>query len=294
MRYWLFDEADQIRIEWCGMAIVPTGWKHQRRSMETSVVILGDQGHFDLEEDAAEITVGPGQACILAAGNLHQGARPCQEPVRYFWLHFQSARPPSPIGEGEAAQILSDPAIARHRLANSLLLPQSWTPPVGHGLRALFQRLVAIQETPAFTPLIFQHEGRLLLLNATQHVVNQFLPEIVGETTSLVSRMIQHIHEHLSDRNFSVKVLASRLDYHPDYLNRQFQAVMHQRLKEYIVNGRVLVATKLLRDSSDSILVVSERSGFGSYRNFVYQFELRQGMKPREYRRRYLLMTITN
>jgi AraC-type DNA-binding domain-containing proteins len=297
MDYLLISDIESIRSEWCGMAILPPGWKHHRRNMDTTVLILGEQGEIELEEEGVPIKVGEGSFCILSAGRTHQGLNPCAEKIRYFWLHIQTAAPPKKNPEGEALQILSNREIARTRLSNSLLLPASMKLDNPGKLRERFQALLEAQERGSFTPHAFQYLSRLLLIAFNETVIDSF-PEPAdpghGEVSGLVGTMIQRIHENLSDQSFSVKGLAYELGYSGDYLNRHFKGIMNRTLKDYILDRRVDLSVRYVTDTDLPIAEIAARAGFSSYRNFIRQFILRKDLQPSEYRRRHRLMHITN
>lgn len=291
--YLYLDGLDSLLADSCGMAILPAGWQHHQRTMDVSVFILGEQGELDLELEGRPLRIGPGTCCLLPAGCCHRGTRPAGGKVRYFWLHFQTGPAPARLPADEARQILGDPGIAGQRLAGALLLPDSFRPANPGPLREQFQQLLAAWQTGCHTPVAFHCLARLLLIAANQALMDASRQLPRTGPSGLVSLMLGHIHEHLSDPGYSVKALAHGLGYNTDYLNRHFKQLMHQTLKDYLQQQRLELAVRHLRDSNLPLAEVARQAGFATYRNFVRQFALRKGLVPSEFRRRHRQMHIS-
>ncbi|HOS30097.1 MAG TPA: AraC family transcriptional regulator [Treponemataceae bacterium] len=294
MDYLFIPDLNSLRVECCGMAIVPPGWKHHRRNMDTTVIILGEQGSVDLEENSKPLRIEEGSFCILAAGQTHQGTKPCADKARYFWLHFHTPELPYRIDESEAVQILSCSEIARNRLGNSLLLPTSMKLKNPGKLREQFQELLAEDQRGSFTPHTFQLRSKLLLIAFNETVLDSFQDPRRDSLSGLAGTMIQYIHENLSDHSFSVKRLAYDLGYNSDYLNRHFRKIMNQPLNEYIIDKRIELSVRYVTDTNLPFAEIASRSGFSSYRSYIRQFIDRKDLRPSEYRRRHRSMHITN
>lgn len=278
----------------CGMAVLPPGWSHEERALDTMVLILGDQGTLTLEEEGTVLPVAPSHLTLLRADTVHRGLKPTSDKTRYFWLHFKTGPGVRVIPEKEALQILENPEITGSRLGNALLLPGSLKIEGSQRLKDRFQELLNEYEDRSFTALKYQAMTRLLLISINEMVIEAFSSEKKSVRTGLISTMIRHIYEDLGDPGFCVKKLASDLGYNPEYLNRYFKRMMETTLKSYIIEKRIELALRYICETSLSLGEISRKTGFASYRNFVRQFKLRTGRLPGEYRSRYLLMNINH
>lgn len=312
-----------MHIESCGMAIVPPGWIHHRRTMDTTVVILGEQGTLYMDLDGRELQAGPGDLCILPAGLPHRGERACTEATRYFWLHLQTPQAVQILDDRQARDIREHPEVARSRLQDALLLPLCRRLPGAGVIRQAFQSLLVRYREGSPCTRAFPWQAKLLLLQIQEAFLlpggpgMSRLPAEAGDSGasgehcapgmhaagpdgtspgpgSLTGSIFRTVYENLADPGFSVKDLAHRMGYHPDYLNRHFRQVMHQSLMQWIIDRRMELAGRWIRDTDWPLGEVARRSGFASYRNFVRQFTAREGRTPSEVRRRHRLLHITH
>lgn len=295
MDYLLLQNLSGLWAENCGIAILNPGWIHRKRNIDTSVLILGHQGEVKIQEEEKCYNIKPHSFCILSEGNNHWGAEKIKEKARYYWIHFKTSEKPQIVSEKEAHNILQNDEIAQSRLKNSLLLPRNMDLPDTKIIREAFHELLYEQDNRLFTYQKYQYNVKLMLID-----LNLMVFDIIrgkrnkGDNKSLVNKIIQLIYENLTDSNFSVKQLADRLCYNPDYLNRHFKSIMKISLIEYIIDKRIEYSLVPLIDSEETITVIAENSGFSSYRNYIQQFKQRKLATPSEYRNRHRMIHITN
>lgn len=295
MEYLLIQNLSELWAENCGVAILNPGWIHRKRNIDTSVLILGHQGEVKIQEEKECFSIKPHSYCILSEGHEHWGVEKINEKARYYWIHFKTSEKPQIISEKEALMILKNDEIAQSRLNNSLLIPRYMDLPDTKIIREAFHELLYEQENRLFTYQKYQYNVKLMLIN-----LNKIIFDIVrgnpnkGDNNSLVNKTIQLIYENLTDCNFSVKQLADKLCYNPDYLNRHFKSIMKKSLIEYIVDKRIEYSLVSLIDSDETISVIAGNSGFTSYRNYIQQFKQRKLATPSEYRNRHRIIHITN
>ena len=294
LKYLLIPGIDKIKADMCGMAILPPGWSHQRRMLDTMVLIIGDRGSLVLKEDDTDLVIEPSSIILLRADQFHEGIRPTVEKTRYFWLHFSVPAKTSVISEKEALQIVKSPEIAKSRLSRGLLLPNSIKIELCQKLKDQFQEMLNEYQNRSFTELKYQMMAQLLLINLNELVFKTLSQNSRSLRSGLVNIMIQSIYENLADPDFSVKSLAYDLGYNSEYLNRHFKGIMSITLKSYIIDKRIELARRYLCETSMSLSEISDKTGFSSYRNFVRQFKLRTDQLPSEYRSRFLLMHINH
>jgi two-component system response regulator YesN len=100
----------------------------------------------------------------------------------------------------------------------------------------------------------------------------------------LAGRAEAYIINHLADR-LSTARIARALRMNPDYLNRVFRKVHGTTMTEYLHRRRLADATKLLRESTDSVAEIASACGYATVAHFRRMFERFNGLSPREYRR---------
>lgn len=71
----------------------------------------------------------------------------------------------------------------------------------------------------------------------------------------------------------------------PDHLNRIFKAEINKTILDYIIECRINLAKKLLRETDLSVTQISETLGYSNYSYFARIFRESTGIKPNVYRR---------
>lgn len=85
--------------------------------------------------------------------------------------------------------------------------------------------------------------------------------------------------------DIKVDELAKESGYSPDHFRFLFKKQTNTTPKKYILNKRIKLAKKLLKQNDLSISQVCYRCGFDSYSQFVTFFRTRTGFTPNEYRK---------
>lgn len=272
-----------------GCAILPPGWIHPRRKLDSSVIILGRKGNVFLEEEGELLEVKPNRLVLLTAGRYHQGLKPIDSQASYYWFHFTLPNEPILFSDNEIAPILSNEHVAFQRLSEASLIPQQLNLGESDHIAQLFRELLNEQERPYYTKWRLQLLFLNLLIELTKETFNTYQPpERTSTSSSLVYEIVSEINTHITDPNLSVKSIADNLEHNPDYIGRQFKNVMGMAIGGYILQQRMKLAERLLKETRYSIREVVLQCGFVSFRHFLRQFKREYGMTPSELRRRHL------
>ncbi len=105
----------------------------------------------------------------------------------------------------------------------------------------------------------------------------------IPDDLDLLHRVFAFASEHYTER-CSLSDLASGIGYDYSYLSKFFSDKIGYSFTEYVGSLRLDRAMYLLRNTSMSVLDVSESCGYGSLRTFNRNFMKKTGMTPREYR----------
>ncbi len=276
-----------------GCALLSPGWIHPSRKLDSSVIIIGRKGTVLLEEEGELLEVIPNRLILLTAGKLHKGMRPLETNASYYWFHFTLQSTALTLTSEEVAPILSNPLVIQQRLAEAALIPQQLNLADNDFLSVLFRELLCEQERPSYTrqrlQLIFQN----LLIAITEETIKSYhVPESLSAASSLVYTIVTAVNTNLTNLNLSVKSIANDLDYNPDYIGRQFRAVMGISIGEYVLQQRMKLAEELLQESNETITNIAIKCGFSSVRHFLRQFKKEKGLTPSDLRHRYQAMHI--
>lgn len=276
-----------------GYAILPPGWTHPRRKLDSSVIILGRKGTVLLDEEGELLEVKPNHLVLLTAGRAHQGFKSIESQASYYWFHFTLPNEPIIFSVEEIAPILSNKFVTLQRLFDASLIPQSLDLGESDHLALLFRELLNEQERPSYTNWRLQLLFQNLLIELTKETINSYQPPVTQTAlSSLVYEVVSQINSHITEPNLSVKFIASDLAHNPDYIGRQFKIVMGMSVGEYILQQRIKIAEGLLKETHQVIGEVALQCGFTSVRHFLRQFKRERGMTPSELRSKHLAMHI--
>lgn len=101
----------------------------------------------------------------------------------------------------------------------------------------------------------------------------------------IIKKAIAYLNEHYSD-NISLKSLASAIHVNSSYLSTLFKQETGIPFALYLSEIRLARAEKLLSSTSMSITEISLNTGFSSASYFTKLFKEKNGITPKEFRRR--------
>ena len=104
--------------------------------------------------------------------------------------------------------------------------------------------------------------------------------------TGRIQQAITLIHELGQDPNFNIQSLARRLNCTREHLCRQFHQATGVTPNDYLVQHRLSLATRLLRQSEEKLENLARRSGFTSANYLCRVFRQHYAVSPAEFRRR--------
>lgn len=101
--------------------------------------------------------------------------------------------------------------------------------------------------------------------------------------TMVLSPALDYIEQNYME-SFTTDTLAELCHWSPTHFRRVFSQIMGMSPLEYINQVRIAEACNMLCTTEDSILSISENTGFGSVSSFNRNFQQTVKMSPREYR----------
>jgi len=101
---------------------------------------------------------------------------------------------------------------------------------------------------------------------------------------SLADEIVKIIDERFFEVGFSVSTLGAALHYSADYISRVFREKTGISTVNYIMEKKVELAKKLLRETELSVRSISQRTGFTSDNYFIKAFKKATRMTPAEFR----------
>lgn len=125
-------------------------------------------------------------------------------------------------------------------------------------------------------------KGRLLVLFGILFTVMSVVPYKKGDGNTLRT-IVNYCSNHFTE-NLTLAMLEEELHVSKHYISHLFGDKLNIGFNDYINTLRVTYASRLLRETNDSIINISESSGFNSLRTFNRAFKKHFSVSPREYR----------
>lgn len=105
-----------------------------------------------------------------------------------------------------------------------------------------------------------------------------------GEDQVKIREIIRYIHNHFSDKGFTIKTIAEYIGFNETYLSVYFKKQRGQTIKEYINEVRTEQAKILLSNADMKLHEVAVNLGFTDANYFATFFKKTTGCTPTEFR----------
>ncbi|WP_337101093.1 helix-turn-helix transcriptional regulator [Paenibacillus sp. YIM B09110] len=120
-------------------------------------------------------------------------------------------------------------------------------------------------------------------------VVRQLKASSKDEARNSRLKLVDKIHRYIQsnlDQDISLQLLTDHLGLHPAYISKIYKLETGIGISEYIVNYRMELASRLLKENDDKIYEIAARLGYLTTHYFIKLFKKHFGMTPQEYRER--------
>ena len=107
------------------------------------------------------------------------------------------------------------------------------------------------------------------------------------KATADISGSAKRIIDYNFDKNITVRGIADMLYLSPEHLTRQFVDKYKISPKEYLIEKRIELAKKLLRESNASVMEISNSVGYNDQLYFSRIFKKKTGLSPFKYRSKF-------
>lgn len=123
--------------------------------------------------------------------------------------------------------------------------------------------------------------------------INQSVFEILKKNILIKSENIltvkvkKYVHENLKE-HITLNDISANTFYSAIYLETIFKKDTGKSIIEYLIDERLSVAKKMLKDGSIPLTEIAESVGFLDYNYFARTFKKRTGYTPTQYKKQYL------
>lgn len=289
MLYLLSDSSKPMRYVSSGNLLSSGGFIHERRNIDTFVLIVVVKGELSIAQRNIERSLKEGEFMILFPHLIHFGTHPSEGELSYFWTHFY-------VTDSDY-KIYNKGAMLRNNELYTLDAEFTSTIPVDAYLLPEVGQLSAERRSlPIFAQLL--DLAKRENFNATwrlHYTLSSLLLEISSEAydyeryrSSEMPRILieitEYIRLHYNDP-LTVDFLARRFNYSATYLTKLFKRYTGYSLLNYINRTRIAIAKNLLCSTTDSLSIIAGSCGFSSDKYFMRIFKQFEGTTPSQYRR---------
>ncbi|GHT59963.1 hypothetical protein FACS1894109_16850 [Spirochaetia bacterium] len=223
-------------------------------------VVYYTEGSQVFTADGQQSTMGEGDFHFFRSGIINRSAALKNKPVRYIYANFETAndavfdnRPFSP------ALVLTNRSLFEHSFHEMLTLWEGKE--VGYLLRV---RMLLYQILSAMLDCLVHEQGQMKqwkkIKPAILYIGNHYMEDIQADDLATLCR------------------ISSR------HLARCFQELYGKSPHEFLMETRLQAAKELLRNASNNISEVAERTGYDTIYSFSRAFKHFYGVSPREWR----------
>lgn len=158
--------------------------------------------------------------------------------------------------------------------------------PSNRRAEAVFSSLYGLPERLRVPYYKLKAQEVLLYLNEIEFDAENEFSQYDSHLTELIKEIRNFLVLHI-DKRFTIEELAKKYLINTSSLKSVFKAVYGMPIASYVKEYRMQQASKLLRETDDSIAVIAEKVGYETQGKFTKAFKERLQILPTEYRKRY-------
>lgn len=271
-----------LRLISAGNLINNRGFIHEKRILDSFVLILGDLGTLYITQSDKEYEISTNQYVLLFPGIQHMGYKASQGHLSYYWCHFTISEDKYiVVGHDEINQQL---VFTKAGIANDhYIIPE--TGDLHHNKREvlLYRQLLDAYKRSSYSEYLAHYALSLLAMEITADFVSGYALGLESSTYKHITEIMEWIRVNRIE-NLSVTRVAEVFNYNPNYLSGAFKKHTGVSLLDYITRTKIDFAKSLLLSSRDSVKDIANYVGFDDEKYFMKVFKKLEGVTPSQYR----------
>lgn len=257
-----------------GTFIHDAGWCHEQRTNNSYELIIPIEGTLYLRVGTKSFEISPNNIVIIPPGVLHSGTKPCQQFIKFNWIHF----------------IIDNSFTSKQNLLTQELINN-----IGLLLSEFTAHLNMTRIHIVISQLldIYQASG-------TQAYLNNLLCNILYEismqekvliqetmTTSISFQPIKEWIRIHATEPIRLEEIALYFGYNSSYLSRIYRQKMGITISNQIKNYRISQSKSLLLNTNLTIDEIANQVGYQDPKYFMRTFKRHEEITPSEFRQAY-------
>lgn len=276
MKYYRFDNSQPVDFYAAGKSMLDEEWMHYERAIDHFILYVIVSGVFYLQVDGDRKVFLPGDVFIMQPNAHHIGYQPAA--VTFYWVHFY----------WKDFKILDLPHSVDTE--SNLLFPCQFHVSQMENFLILTNQLIHSSKTAAgsryndflATAVLLELQSHLTILSSSP----------IEQPNRRFGEVLAYIEGNYRD-SLQVSEVAEQFGYNEKYLSHLFRKYTGTTTIEFIQNTRLKMAEALLLNTSDTISLVSQKSGFKNEYYFMRLFKQKYGITPSQYRNTYCMQVMT-
>jgi AraC-like DNA-binding protein len=275
MRYFISDNHVPLIHESSGELLKARNFIHQRRCIDTFVIIFCVEGVLHISQDSYRYNLSAGKYLVLFANHEHNGFEQSETPVTYYWCHFS-------VGAGDY-RIVDDRGLAEIAGSDRYYILPEWGS-LSDSTRAylVFRQILDISRSNAYSKMYASYAVSMLAMEITLEST-QNNGGANNDTNHNMEKLVEWVRINYT-KHLSLLKIAKQFNYNSDYLSTAFRKHTGVPLMKYITMARIEAAKKELLNTASSVKEIAFKTGFTDEKNFIKRFKQFEGITATKYR----------
>jgi len=262
MRFLLSDSEEPLIYVSSGKVQTDEKFIHQKRNLDTFVIILCLQGTLYIGQDEYRYTIKENQYILLFADHEHFGY--LGNAVTYFWCHFkfkENLNKYQIVNDDELSRLFnikppellshsSNIPISDNHFSQYYIIPEHGDISSNGRAILIFNQLLDLARKNCYSTRLPNYSLSLLALEISQEFIETHMYKNMQNINLKMEKIIEWIRVNYNNHlTATVDKIAKLFSYNPDYLSTAFRKYCGTPLMKYICMVRVSNAKKLLINS---------------------------------------------
>lgn len=254
---------------------------HWHEELQFCVVMEGDVA-FQINDHTVHLTAGEG--IFINVGQMHQAKNEKGSDSKYICIDFHpkliSGFRGSLVEEKYVLPFTERPSAAYSVLAPTVLWQQR-----------VIQQLLELHALDEERQSGYELTTQILLLQIWETLVREVFTLPGQEAPRIwdprIKQMIEYLRAHYMTR-VRLEDLAAAVNLSKSACCREFKRHVKCTIFDYLLDYRLIIATRMLLTTDAPITQIAYECGFGSTSYFIEKFKKKSGLSPLAYRKEKL------
>lgn len=240
---------------------------HFHQSQKHMIILYTYSGQGQFQDGKGTYDLNPGDCLLCNPGNpeiCYRYPPKNKDPWRFLWLGFTGG------STQEKARDLWDSFGPIFQLSFS---------------SKIIKRLEYFQTYDSIIYEMSPFEGAALIIDVFSELGKSMSTQLTPNPNNILIQKTNDLINRCLNEKISITQIARSLHVSREHLSRVFKKGTGYSLKQYVLQRKIRMACKLLKETNMSIKQIAARLGFMDQANFSKTFQNHMDMTPRDFRK---------